>query len=337
MAPRVAKPTAPQIAQTAPAPQVAKSTPPPPLVAKASEPPDSGWDDAAQLPSSAVIPAADEARAGAPVVPKAPPSPPPAPAAAPVSPPEPLASKAPAPAAAASPPPAPEPLASKAAAAPAAAASPAPGPLASKAPAAPAPPRAGSSADLASAPRRARSAPDLEPELDVPVTTESAAPPPAEIAARIEGMSKEMQEQLFGVLCAAFDASLLPLLEKQRELEARLERLKQVEPHAAAAAVATAAAPSPMQAPTKVLPLESTPAGPRSVPPKASIIPTSYGFVIESEAPPRRPSIEVALENVGPIDMPDFGRGRRSAGNVLVAILLASVVAAIAATILSYT
>ena len=71
MAPRVAKPTAPQapqIAQTAPTPQVAKSTPPPPLVAKASEPPESGWDDAAQLPSSAVIAAADEARAVPPVV-----------------------------------------------------------------------------------------------------------------------------------------------------------------------------------------------------------------------------------------------------------------------------
>lgn len=333
MAPRVAKPTspqAPQIAQPAAAPQVAKSTPPPPLVATASEPPESGWDDATQLPSSAVIPAADEARAAPPVVPNAPASPPPAPAASPVAPPEPLASKAPAaPAAAASPAPAPAPAAP-------------PEPLASKAPAAPAaapatPPRAGSSADLAPAPPRARPAPELEPELDVPVTTESAAPPPAEVAARIEGMSKEMQEQLFGVLCAAFDASLLPLLEKQRELEARLERLQQAEQHVAAPVVATAPIPAALQAPSKVLPLESTPAGPRSVAPKASIIPTSYGFVIESEAPPRRASIEVALENVGPIDMPDFGRGRRSAGNVLVAILLAGVVAAIAATILSYT
>ena len=146
-----------------------------------------------------------------------------------------------------------------------------------------------------------------------------------------------MLEELFGVFWAAFDASLLRLLEKQRELEARLERLQKAEQDAAPPVGATGAAPSPKQAPSKVLPPESPPAGPRSVAPKSSIIPTSYGFVIESEAPPRRPSIELALENVGPIDMPDFGRGRRSAGNVLVAILLAGVVAAIAAMILSYT
>ena len=150
-----------------------------------------------------------------------------------------------------------------------------------------------------------------------------------------------MQEQLFGVLCAALDASFLPLLEKQRELEARLERLHQAEQRAATPAVATAAAPSftpaPAQASPKILPLETTQAGPRSVAPRASLIPTSYGFVIEPEAAARRPSIEVALENVGPIDVPDFGRSRRAAGNVLVALLLAGVVAAIAATILSYT
>ncbi|MCW5836295.1 MAG: hypothetical protein KIS78_28095, partial [Labilithrix sp.] len=63
-------PAPPQVAQTPPAPRVASTSPAPsPPASKASEPPESGWDDATQLPSSAVIPAADEARGGAAVAP----------------------------------------------------------------------------------------------------------------------------------------------------------------------------------------------------------------------------------------------------------------------------
>ena len=328
VAPQVGKsaaPQAPQIAQTPVAPQVGKSAAPQapqirrhrwlrsrevgraggaagresrprPAAAgrevdaatgrhEGSEPPECGWDDATQLPSSAVIPAADQARAASPVVPstKAPP-----PASAPV------AANVPAPVAP------PEPLASKAPAAPATVALPAPEPVT--------PPRAGSSRTLRPSLAASVRLPNLEPELSAPATTAAPAPQPTEVAARIEGLSQEMQEQLFGVLCAALDASFLPLLEKQRELEARLDRLDQAEQRAATPAVATPAAPSftpaPAQVSPKILPLETTQAGPRSVAPRASLIPTSYGFVIEPEAAARRPSIEVALENVGPIDVP---------------------------------
>jgi len=73
--------------------------------------------------------------------------------------------------------------------------------------------------------------------------------------------------------------------------------------------------------------------GMSSPPPK--MIETSYGLVMPSTAP--RPAIEIELENVGPVDVTAFTRGRVSAGAVLVALLLAGVAAAIAAMALSYT
>jgi hypothetical protein len=159
-----------------------------------------------------------------------------------------------------------------------------------------------------------------------------------------------VQEQLFGVLRAALDASLRPLLETQQQLEARLERLQAADQRAAASVVSssdatTAAAPElassasvAAQLPAKASPAKAAPIElVASVAPKASLVPTSYGFVIAPSVAPPRPAIDVALENVGAIDIPDFGRRRRAAGNVLVGLLLAGVAAAIAATILSYT
>jgi hypothetical protein len=156
-----------------------------------------------------------------------------------------------------------------------------------------------------------------------------------------------VQEQLFGVVCAALDASLLPLLEKQRELEARLEWLNRADERAAAASTAAAArgraahfepTAGPAVPAASLTPAIFVALAPvKSVAPSASIAPTSFGYVITPDVAPPRPALEVALENVGPIDMPDFGRGRRRAGRVLVGLMLAGVVAAIVATILSYT
>jgi hypothetical protein len=67
------------------------------------------------------------------------------------------------------------------------------------------------------------------------------------------------------------------------------------------------------------------------------MVPTSYGYVITPEGGSRRPPIEAALENLGPIDVPDFGNNRRLVGRVLVGLLLAGLAAAIVATILSYS
>ena len=218
-------------------------------------------------------------------------------------------------------------------------------------PAPPTPPRAVSSSDLAPLGRRPGSSPDLppagavaprarsSPDLQPQPTAAAPAAPANGAAPELPGLPLEVQEQLFGVLRAALDASLVPLLDKQQELEARLEALKAEArtgpsiPVLVGPSVAPAAPSVQPPAPT----FAASPKTPSLAPKSASIVPTSYGFVLQPSAPPPRPSIEVALENIGPIDMPDFGRGRRAAGRVLVGLLLAGLVGAIAATVLSYT
>ncbi|MBX3210216.1 MAG: hypothetical protein KF764_34610, partial [Labilithrix sp.] len=211
---------------------------------------------------------------------------------------------------------------------------------------APTPPRAVSSADLAPLARRVRSSPDLQAEAVKAAAAET--PSAAQATDSVDSLPASAEEQIFAVVRAALEASLLPLLEKQAQLEARLEWLNQAEQRAAAVSAAAVAAapvaPAASRAPVLSLPKpfeialnqttvsDAPPSGGR-----ASLVPTSYGFVIAPEGPLRRPSIELALENVGPIDVPDFGRGRRSAGSVLIALLVAGMFAAVTATILSYT
>lgn len=151
-------------------------------------------------------------------------------------------------------------------------------------------------------------------------TSTEPAPPPAPAT-----LSDEAAEQIFSVLSAALSETLLPLLEKQKELEGRLAHVQQVQHAAAQAAAAAPAVATPVAIATA------------SASPRPSVVPTTYGFVTASQAPMTRPEIEVALERVGPVDVPDFGRGRRSAGTILVGLMLAAVIAAIAATILSHT
>lgn len=191
--------------------------------------------------------------------------------------------------------------------------------------------RPASSPDVPSTGPRPRSSPDLKSEATTAPAPAVAATAAPTTASPIEDLPVEVQEQLFGVLRAALDASLVPLLEKQKELEARLETLKADK--RTGASIPVSVGPSLAPAAPSIPPAAS----PSGAPKTASIVPTSYGFVIQPDAPVSRASIEVALENVGPIDMPDFGRGRRSAGRVLVGLLLAGLVAAIAATVLSYT
>jgi hypothetical protein len=193
-------------------------------------------------------------------------------------------------------------------------------------------------------------APPVEPAV-VPMPAPTPTPNPVAI---IESLPHDVQEQLFGILRASLDATLLPVREKQRELEAKLAWLHQEnerakvearsQPQQPVAAPVAAAAASP--APPVVAAAASV-APPRaampsvditaSVAPKAAVIETSFGLVVAPPTSLRRPSIELALENVGPVDVSEFSRGRVSAGAVLVALLLAGVAAAIAAMALSYT
>lgn len=178
----------------------------------------------------------------------------------------------------------------------------------------PTPPRAASSNDVARA-------------------AESPVPAPV--------LTKELQEQLFGVIRASLDATLAPLHDKQRELEARIAVLRAAPtpmPLPVESVVKSATIP-PMRAMQPSLSVDITPQASVSTAPPAAVKPsitsTSYGLVIDSGSR-RPPPIEQALANVGPIDIPDFGGNRRRVGRVLVGLLLALVVAAITATILSY-
>jgi hypothetical protein len=134
-------------------------------------------------------------------------------------------------------------------------------------------------------------------------------------AAAPQALSEEAAEQIYAVLGVAFQDAIAPLIAKQKELETRLAWLQERERQAAPVAVAA-----------------SVPA-PRATP---SVVPTTYGFVTQPTGPQRPSAMDIALSQVGPVDVPDFGRGRRTAGMLLVGLLLAGVVAAIAATILSH-
>lgn len=172
---------------------------------------------------------------------------------------------------------------------------------------------------------------------DVVESAESPVPAPV--------LTKELQEQLFGIIRASLETTLAPLHEKQSELEARIAVLRAAPTPMAATPAAMTVVKSPTMPPLRPMqPSVSVDITPHdktvsTAPPaalKPSFTSTSYGLVIDigSRRPP--PQLEQDLANVGPIDMPDFGGHRRRAGRVLVGLLLALVVAAIIATILSY-
>jgi hypothetical protein len=141
------------------------------------------------------------------------------------------------------------------------------------------------------------------------------APLPPDPPSEPAHLDPAAEEQLFAVLRASLEASLLPLVEKQRELEARVEALR----------TAPAKAPSTMRSTSPTMPL-----GPSaSAAPKPIV--TTYGLVIPSVAP--KPALD--LEAVGPIDMPDFGRSR--VGSILIGLLVVGVVGAIIAAIVSHS
>lgn len=282
-----------------------------------------------ELPSSAIIPAADEALmtpAAPPVEPPAlPPVTPSAPTVAPIAQVTPEGVNT---------------LASKSSGA-------LPQPVGSAPTAAkPLPPRVVSSPDLG-ARRRPQSSTDLLPELPLPPKASSprdVAPEPPASSSDDVNLSPELQEQLFSALRSAFDASLAPLLQKQAQLEARLLWLyddgkkRDAELAQAQAEAEALRARPPMRPPQPSLSVDITPTdvlppvAPKSIV-AAKVVQTSFGPVIE--ASPAKNQIDVDLANVGPIDIPDFGG--RSAGRLLLVLLLAGVVAAIAAMILSYT
>jgi hypothetical protein len=173
-----------------------------------------------------------------------------------------------------------------------------------------------------------------------------APPAPAAPAPSPSPSPDELVDEIIAVVGAALEATLPPLLEpllqKQRDLEDRLIWLKQdVEAQEArrqAAAIIPPAPPTPQFALTPVAPaVMPAPVVPAPPVRAATVSATTFGLVTVPPPGPRRSQLEIALEQVGPVDVPDFGRSRRVVGTVLVGFLLALVVAAIAAAILSHT
>lgn len=200
-----------------------------------------------------------------------------------------------------------------------------------------------------------------EPPRELPrVRERSEAPPPAPPA----GLSPAAREEIWTIVRAAIEEAVGPVLTRQRELEARLERAERERDAAASksrssasaklaatptttaagASIPVAFAPSlapEALAPPPVPQFDTTPTAPRAMPkaepgprpaPRGSLPPTGYGVVV-SEAP--KPAAPVQAETVAPFDMPDFGR-RRAMGRVVVGVLLLGVAALVVLTILSH-
>lgn len=138
----------------------------------------------------------------------------------------------------------------------------------------------------------------------------SPSPPPA------AELTPELETKIAELVRAAVAEALAPFADKQRELEARLDAL--------------ARASAPVHAPARVEP-EAPAAGPPPV-----VKSTSYGPVSIPPPGAPRPSIEAELAKVPPFEVPNFGGRRRIIGRLLIGFLLACVVSAILATILSH-
>lgn len=172
--------------------------------------------------------------------------------------------------------------------------------------------------------------PEARPMAPAPAASLDGAAP--------QGLTPELERQILGVLRAALEEMLAPLVGKQKELEARLEALHKAEQRPTVAAPAIPAAPgAPARSALSSFDVPPTPRLPAASARPPAIVSTSYGLV--SLPPPgstRPSSIEIEVASLGPIEMPDFGSRRRLVGRLVIALLFAVVLAAIMATILSY-
>ena len=179
-------------------------------------------------------------------------------------------------------------------------------------------------------------------------------------------MSTGMREEVWAIVRAAVSDAIAPFVARTKELEDRLAKAERaleqeresrldlvakaqaavaaatqasamssipvaIGPSVAPAAIAAAALAAP-KAPRFEAPSPVVVAAPVRVP-GGSMPPTGLGVVV-TEGPKRTLDLP-APHTVTEIELPDFGRGRRRMGRVVVALMLLGVVAAIVATILS--
>jgi hypothetical protein len=165
------------------------------------------------------------------------------------------------------------------------------------------------------------------------VTPVAPAVEAAKPAAGTSPLTEAAQEQLTAILRTVLESTLAPVLEKHKELESRIEALQ-----------ARKSAPSSRTPISSLTPVRSTAPSVditgsfnSNAPGRVSMVNTSYGLVSVLPGPAPRPQIDVDLERVGPIDVPDFAGKRKFAGAIVIGVLILAVVGAIVATILSYS
>ncbi|MBX3233965.1 MAG: hypothetical protein KIT84_34325 [Labilithrix sp.] len=283
------RPPAPSTARLAPRAPAKPAAPPAASTPRALPPDDGDFDE---LRSSAVIPAAEEARDLLPV--------PPAPSTPPVPPPIPRAQSS--------------------------------ADLLDK-PRAPAPMKSLFGGSVAPTPTAPLVVEPVTQPMAPPASVPPAAAPVAPVAPVVPEpitLSNQAHDQLQQILRGVLESTLAPVLAKQQELEARLEALSRAPVSRQPSSAALPAMRS--MAPSIDITGSLAPAGPRP-----SLVMTSYGPVSVLPGPAPRPAIETALENVGPIDVPDFAGKRKFAGRIIIGVLIAGVFSAIVATVLSYS
>jgi hypothetical protein len=179
--------------------------------------------------------------------------------------------------------------------------------------------------------------------------------------AAIPGLSAAMREQVWAIVRAAVDESIAPLQAKLRDVETKVERaastkaapipVAPVTPQAVAVPARLASMPPVDSSPPAAVPatpqVRVPPAAaiPISLAPVAAMEPapltrpsytsTSFGLVSHPPGPPPK-SIQDAADEIALIEIPDFGRKKRIMGRVIMVFIIALVLAAIIATILSH-
>ncbi|MDB4933416.1 MAG: Translation initiation factor 2, partial [Labilithrix sp.] len=186
-------------------------------------------------------------------------------------------------------------------------------------------------------------------------------------------LGSAMREEVWAIVRAAVEEAMGPLVARQRELEARVERAERAEREAAGRTASAASrlqsipvafgpsiAPPPVKVPPQAVPNFDAPPSPTNpngttIPdlkaaapyqsgstaivsaaggPKRSLPPSGYGVTVIADT---RASLD--LENVGPIDIEGFdgGRRKRRVAGFVVVLMLMIIAGAVTMTVLSHS
>lgn len=173
----------------------------------------------------------------------------------------------------------------------------------------------------------AKASPPPPPSPSPPpvATRPQSVPPPAvstSPAPQLQGLSATMREEVWAIVRAAVAEATQPMIARQREIEARLERAEQAKPAAPAAPARSTGASIPVLVGPSVAPA-----------PKVSVPPGTYGVAVLDPGP-QKPAVDTS--NVAPFDMPDFGGRSRMMPKVIAVVILLVVASVITMTVLSH-